>query len=791
MDKKPFQRFIGAKVNRLEDDKFIRGNGRYIADITLPGTLHAAFLRSPHAHALIKKINTDKAKKIPGVIGVWTGDDIKDKSDPLIWKMPIEEMQLSVQPLIPYDKVKFVGEAVAVVVATNRYIAEDAVEEIEVEYEPLPVISDAYKSMEPDSIKVQDQLENNIILTNKAVKGDVDTSFKEAALVMTKKFRQNRYMASPMETRGCLASYSISEDFLTIWSSTQAPYWFRSLLSNTLKFPEHKIRMVAPDVGGGFGQKLTLYPEEVVSCILSIELQQPVKWIEDRRENLLAANHAKEQDIELSMAFNETGRILAMKGRMVGDSGAYTATPFTMLSEVMNSGVVLTGTYDVQNIESEFFAVLTNKSPVNCYRGIGWTAMYNVRESMMEEAARKLGIDPIEIRKLNMVQPHQFPYLSATNVLFDSGSYVESMNRLRELVNYDEFRKYQSELRQQGKFIGIGFCPYNEPSGVGTEMARSVGFPISTHDSAIVSMDPSGKVTVTVGAASQGQGHETTLAQVTADQLGVPLKDIRIVAGDSATGAYGMGTFASRTAVVYGGAIIKAAKVVREKVLTIAAFILKVHQEELDIYNGSIYLKEVDEPKLSLAEVAFSAYFIPEHRPKDMDSLLESKQTYDPPSTVSNGAHAAIVEVDIKTGMVKVTDYFAIEDCGTVINPIIVEGQLAGAIAQGIGGSLLEHLVYDEQGQLLTASFMDYLIPTATDVPNIVIEHMETPSPTTINGIKGVGESGMISAPSTILNAVQDALSPFDVCFKQFPLNPENVLEHISKGKRKKEEVAQ
>jgi carbon-monoxide dehydrogenase large subunit len=773
-------RLIGARVNRVEDERYLRGEGQYIADITLPGMLHMAFLRSTHAHATIKQIDTDKAKLIPGVIGVWTGAEIKDKANPLYSKMPIEEMRLSEQPMMAYDKVRFVGEAVAVVVAVNRYIAEDAVDEIEVEYDALPVVSSAEKAIEPDSIKVQEQLEDNIILHRKVSHGNVEENLAKAELVLSQRFEHNRYMAAPMETRGCIADYARSDQFLTLRSSTQAPHWFRTLLATILNYPEHRLRIIAPDVGGGFGQKVTLYPEEVVACVLAIILKKPVKWIEDRRENLLAANHAKEQLHEIKMGFSKDGRILAIHDKIIGDSGAYTCLPFTMLVEAMSAAGVLPGQYVVQDVSYEFFAVLTNKSPVGAYRGIGWTGMYAARESLMEEAARKLGIDPIEIRKINMVQPNQFPYRNVMGLDFDSGSYVESMDKIMELVNYPVFRKKQEELRKQNKYIGVGFCPFNEPTGMATELARAHGFPISVHDAVSVNIDPSGKATVTLGLTSQGQGHETTFAQVTADQLGIPMEDVRVVAGDSFSTAYGMGAWASRSAVIGTGAIMRAAQDVKEKLLSIAAYMLETRSEDLDLVNGSFQIKGIPEPKLKLSDVAAVAYFVPEMRPEALDPVLESKRNYDPPSTYSNGVHAAIVEIDIETGKLKVTDFYAVEDCGTVINPKIVEGQMCGAVAQGIGGAVYENLVYDEQGQLLTASLMDYLLPSTTEVPNIVVAHIETPSPYTLGGVKGMGESGMIASPGAILNAANDALSPFGVYMERLPLTPEHIINAIA-----------
>jgi carbon-monoxide dehydrogenase large subunit len=770
---------VGARVPRVEDPRLLTGRGRYVADITLPGMLHAAFVRSTFAHGKILSVDTTEAEALPRVHKIWTGADIAPLTGGLPGGLQIEGMRTTMQPAIAAEYVRFVGEAVAVVVADSRHIAEDAAALIDIDIEPLPPVLDAEIAAGGGDIANLD-FEDNLVLARDHLHGDTDAAFAAAAVTVGGRFRAGRTAAVPMETRGCIADYDWTSQRLTLWSSTQMPHFFRSMVAAFIGMPEHAVEMVAPDVGGGFGQKCHLFPEELVIPLLAREIGQPVKWIEDRVENLATGTHAKQQMNEIEIAFDEAGTITGLRQHVIGDGGAYNCFPWTTLVEPMAATGTVTSVYHIENISTRFEAILTNKVPIGACRGIGWQSPQIARESLLDQAARKLSLSPFELRKRNVVKPDQFPYTAATGLRFAEGSYLQSIEALESAIDYEEFRVQQKQERERGRYLGLGVSVFNEVTGLGTVAAYQTGFPVTTHDSSTVRMEPSGKVTVFTSLTSQGQGHQTTLGQIAADALGVPLEDVMVHAGDTRQ-AYGIGTWGSRAAVIGGGSILRAAEPIRRKLLMTASHMLEASEDDLELANGRIEVKGSPDKSLGVGDVAGVIYFASQVRPPGMDPTLESTASYDPALEVmANGAHMAIVEVDIETGIVAVQRIVAVEDCGTMINPMIVEGQLRGGITQAIGAAFLEEMTYDEQGQLLTTTFMDYLVPTASEVPPIEIIHIETPSQVTAGGVKGMGESAMIAAPAALVNAVNDALEPFDAYLTEVPVTPNRILAAIA-----------
>jgi len=768
-------KLVGARVPRVEDARLLTGRGCYVADIALPGLLHAAFVRSTHAHGKVRSVDVAEAKALSGVHAVWTGADVQAG---IPGGLQIEGMRATTQPCLARDRVRYVGEAVAVVVADTRHIAEDAAALVDVDIEPLPAVLDAEMAAGSGAVANED-VADNVVLARVHEHGDADAAFAAAAVTVSGRFRSCRTAAVPMETRGCIAQYDWTTQHLTLWSSTQMPHFFRSMVAAFIGMPEHAVEMIAPDVGGGFGQKCHLFPEELVVPLLARELGRPVKWIEDRVENLMTGTHAKEQVNELELALDADGRILGLRQNVVGDGGAYNCFPWTALVEPMAAAGTVTSVYDIPSVKTRFTAVLTNKVPIGAMRGIGWQAPQIARESLLDQAARTLGLSPFELRKRNVVKPEQFPYTAATGLRFAEGSYLESIEALERAIDYDAFRERQLRERERGRYLGLGTSVFNEVTGIGTVAAYQTGFPVTTHDSSTVRLEPSGKVTVFTSLTSQGQGHQTTLAQVAADALGVPLEDVVVRAGDTRQ-AYGIGTWGSRAAVIGSGSILRAAEPIRRKLLQTASYLLEVSEEDLVLTNGRVEVKGSPHKGMTIAELAGVIYFAAHVRPPDLDPTLESTAAYDPAEEVmANGAHAAIVEVDTETGIVAVERFVAVEDCGTMINPTIVEGQLRGGITQALGAALLEEMVYDDEGQLLTTTFMDYLIPTASEAPPIEIVHIETPSKVTAGGIKGMGESAMIAAPAALVNAVNDAIEPLGGYVTDVPLTPDRILAAI------------
>ena len=774
---------IGAPVRRVEDARFLTGQGRYVADLTLPRMLHVAFLRSPHAHAGIVSIDAHPARELPGVLACVTGDEIATQARPMRAESRMAGYHPTECPPLARGKVRFAGEAVAAVLAESRYTAEDALELVDVRYATLPVVGTPEAAMAGGAALVHEAAGSNVLLTRAFVQGDVDGAMKDAALVVGDRFRFHRHAGVTIENRACLADWNPGVGELTLWSSTQVPGLLREGLAALLDLPVHRLRVVAPDVGGGFGVKSALYPEEVAVCALARLTGRPVQWVADRREDLLTSTQAWDETIDAELAVNADGTIRGLRARVVADVGAYSIHPWTAAIEVVQVISFLPGPYRVEHYRGEAWGVATNKAPMGPYRGVGRPVSTFVTEALVDRAARRLGMDPVALRLRNLIRPDELPYRSPSGVVWDSGSFVESLERARDAAGYEHVRAEQERARRAGRYVGVGVACYVELTGVGSAIPASPGAAISTGtEGATVRVDPGGTVTASFGLACHGQGHETTLAQVVAEELGARLEDVRVVSGDTAAGPVGTGTYASRSAVIGGGAAILAARALREKALAIAAHLLEVSADDLTLGDGRATVRGTPHRGLTLREIAGAAYAGAKRLPKGMEPGLEATRFYDPYfGTASNATHIAVVEVDPETCAVIVRRFVVVEDCGRIINPLIVEGQAIGGVAQGVGAALLEEVVYADDGQLLTGSLMDYLVPTAAELPAVEVVHLEHPSPTTLGGFKGVGEGGTIGAPAAVANAIADALQPFGMELSELPATPDRLFRLLSR----------
>nr|WP_281289209.1 xanthine dehydrogenase family protein molybdopterin-binding subunit [Leekyejoonella antrihumi] len=684
-------------------------------------------------------------------------------------------------PLLARGEVVYVGEPIAVVVAESRYAAEDACELIDWEFEELPAVTDAHASLAVLNV-ANSQLPNNLGLKGGGSFGDVAGAFERADKVVEGRYYTGRVSASPMETRGVIAKYGWASKSVQVWSNTQMPHFLRYMLTAYLGFAEQDVEVITPDTGGGFGQKAHVYPEELILPLLSREVDCPVKWIEDRRENLMAAAHAHEQFIDIAYALDNDGRITGVRTHALGDGGAYHAPPWTMAVEPWCAVVMTpTGIYAAPTAEYTYTAVATNKTPVGAYRGVGYMAGTLARECLADDAARALGLSPFDFRRLNVVR--EFPWTNPQGIVYDEGSWLESIDVVEQMVDYPAFLQRQSELRKKGRYLGLGLSVFVESSGESTATSLEHGLGDVYHDTATVRLGPNGTANVAIGLSAQGQGLATTVAQMAADTLGINVEDVSVDTARSTAHAYGSGTLGSRGAVIASGAVARAAGVIREKVRAVAASMLEASPDDIELVDGQAMIKGVSSSSVSVADVATAIYFDIDSWPDDFEPSLEATQAYDTSRAMfSNGAHAIVVELDPETGFIRFENVYSVEDCGTVINPNIVEGQIRGGVVQGIGASAFEELAYDESGQLLTTTFLDYGLPTMDVVPPFVIHHIETPSKHSAAGVKGMGESGLIAAPAAVLNAVNDALSPFGVVLRDLPLTPEKVLAAMAGG---------
>jgi len=771
---------VGQRRKRSEDPQVLLGQAKYVDDIALPGMLEVAFLRSSHGHARLVRVNLDKARQHPECKAIITSEDFTAGTTSFVPKT-LGILKPVHMPFLARDKVRYVGEIIAVIVAPTRYIAEDIVDLIEVEYEGLPAYNDAEQSMCDGAALLHEELGSNVYYSDTFSNGDVAGAFAGADLVVDERVTTGRTSAAPMETRGVIANWGW-DDTLTVWSSTQMPYPLRTYIATQLGIPEQIIRVIAPTVGGGFGQKAHFFPEEFILPWLARKLRKPLKWIEDRREHLLSAAHAKQNIIYMSIALARDGTIRGMKIKSIGDSGAYSMFPWTGLIEPVVGNNGAPGAFTVANLQFETVVAVTNKMSTGAYRGVGWSAMCFAREMVLTKAARLLGLDITDIYRKNMIGKDQFPYTTVTNQTYDSGDYHQVLDKCMDLSGYAALKQEPRNLAN-GKLRGVGISFFVEQTNWGSRSAQESGFPATLHDTTTVEIDPSGKVTVRSGQFSHGQGLKTTLAQVAADTLGVPFEDIIVLDGDTASGAYGMGTFASRSAVIGGGTVMRAATDVRNKLLKIAAHVMEASADDLTIEDGRIFVRGSPDRAMTVAEIAYITYFDRFRRPdeNEVEPTLTSTRHYDPPAAYANGSHAIVIELDPATGIVDIKRIVAVEDCGNMINPTIVEGQMRGGVGQGIGMGLLESLDYDANGQLRNASFLDFLIPNACTLPDIECAHVVTPSPYTEGGFKGAGEAAMLSIHVALGNAVADALAGHGVLVPfETPIGPQQVMNLIN-----------
>jgi carbon-monoxide dehydrogenase large subunit len=764
---------VGRSLPRFEDPELLRGRASYLDDVRLPGMLDVAFVRSAYAHARIAAVRAEAARRLDGVSAVVTPADLAGAPAIVTGSSRSEAAAEWRRPLLPADRARYVGEPLVAVVAGSRYAAEDACELVEIDYEPLEAVVDPERALEPDAPLLHDDRGNNFAHIELDA-GGVEEAFAGAAHVFSKRFHFGRTHAAPLEGRGGIADFG---DELTFWSSSQMPFLVRSMLAGLYGLPETAVRVLVPAVGGGFGLKVHLYVEEAILPFLSRLVGAPVKWAEDRYEHLAGSGHSKEVVCTLELAVAEDGEFLGLRGRLLGDGGAHQGHPWSSLIDPLCAAAMLPGVYSIGAVAYEVDAAATNKCPTTAYRGVGWTSGQTAREALIDDASRALGIDPVELRLRNCLPDGQ-PATTATGCRYDGGSYAASIRRARELVGYEAFRARQRSLREQGRYLGVGFSPFVEQGGWAAEIAADQGFPGSGYlDSVSLTVEADGSVTLATGLQSNGQGHATTLAQLTADGLGVLPESVRVVQGDTAAGGYSTGSWGSRTALIAGGSVLRASEDVRRKLLLVAAHELEASEADLEIVDGIVSVVGSPARNLTVAAVAAAAYA--GRAPEGVDPALTATRSYDPPATYSNACIVCVVEVDVETGRVSVERLVAVEDCGTVLNPRIVDGQVAGAVVQGVGAVLYEGLPYDDDGRFLAGSLGEFLYPTAPELPDVEVDHLATPSPVTEGGIKGMGEGGLIGAPAAVVNAVADALSPFGVSIDETPLRPCDVLALI------------
>jgi len=760
------QPYVGRPLRRTEDAKLVTGRGQYVDDIKMPGLAHLAFLRSPHAHARVTSLRTDAARRAPGVIRVATAADLGPLG-PLPFMAMLPGLKHVRCPYLAGPAVDCTGVPVAVVVAESAVLARDAAELIEVEYEPLPPIADPERGLEPGAPLSHPELGTNQAFSWPMKGGDVEGAFARASRVVKVRLDHGRLAGVPMEPRGVLARYDAGPEELTLWLTTQNPFLSRADLAAVLGFPEHKLRVIAPDVGGGFGVKGPLYREEIVAAALARQIDRPLRWMSTRTEDLLTTIQARAAVSEAEGALTADGELIGVRGKTIFDLGAH----LLGLSIVppMSHATHIFGPYRIQNAELLSLGVYTNTAPTGPYRGSGRPVGVYLIERLMDEAARAAGLDPVEIRRRNFISPDAFPHRTPFGVAYDSGNYARAMDRVVELADYPRLRRDQAAARQRGEIFGIGVAAYVESTNV-------LGW-----ESGVVRVERSGKVTAITGSSPHGQGHETTFAQIIADQLGVAHEDVIVRHGDTLGAPQSIGTFGSRSAGLGGNALAQAAAEVREKGRRLAARLLEASPDDLQIGRGGFQVKGVPEKTIGwdrVGEFAHRGMGLPPEEKPGLESTVFFRQ--DQPSW-SFGAGLAVVRIDRDTGQVRIERFVAVDDCGNAINPLLIDGQIVGGFAQGLGQTMLERIVYGEDGQLLTGTFMEYAIPRADDMPDLVVDRTVTPSPLNPLGVKGVGEGSACVAPPAIVNAVIDALAPFGVTHVDLPLTAEKIWRAIGR----------
>ena len=787
--------YVGSSVKRVEDPRFLRGKGAYVANLELPQMVYLAVKRSPYGHAKIKKIHTKKAEAHPGVVAVFTGKDLVDSGVgalPCGWNVP--NTKVPVRQALTVDKARHVGDGIAVVAAEDPYTAADAVELIDVSYEPLPAVIDARKTTDLGVPQIHDDIpENTSFEWALGDKEACDKAFSEADHIVDLELTNQRLIANAMEPRACVAQWNSATEEMTLWTTSQNPQPIRLLLSAfTLLIPENRLRVISPDVGGGFGSKIPHYPEEIITPWVARALNRPAKWVATRSESAVTDSQGRDHVTLARMALKKDGEITGVHVSTWANMGAYLST-FGPLIPTAFYITLLTGLYKMKGVWGEVFGTLTNTAPVDAYRGAGRPEASYVVERLVDVAAHELGMDPVELRRKNFIDRNEFPYQTPVALQYDSGDYHAVFDKATKLANYSTMRAEQDEARSRGRLVGIGVCGCIEASGPApSAVAGALGSAVGFWESGVVRVHPTGKITVLTGSHSHGQGHETAFAQIVADELGVDMGDIEVVHGDTGRIPFGMGTYGSRSAAVGGSALVKSAQKVRTKLKKIAAHQLEAAVEDM-VYDqdaGKIYVKGSPHKSKPFAELAFAAYTA-HNLPQGLEPGLEETTFYDPSNfTFPNSAHIARVEIDPETGEVELQRYIAVDDVGNVINPMLVEAQIQGGIVQGVGQALWEQGVYDENGQLLTGSLMEYALPRAHAFPKFEIGRVETPSPHNPLGVKGAGEMGTIASTVCIANAVIDALSPLGIRHLDMPLTPNKIWDALQRvGKKKTAKV--
>jgi carbon-monoxide dehydrogenase large subunit len=793
---------VGTSAKRVHDRDVLLGDARFVGDIKLPHMLHAAFYRSPHAHARIRRLDLERARASEGVVLAIGAAELRERvhnmkpfpfqsRDPFRGGNP--EIKFHDRVGLADEKVRFVGEPVALIVAETRYLAEDALELVDAEYEVLEPVLDAVAGAAPDSTLLYEDWGDNVTLRFTVSGGDVAAAFEEADVVVERRLRHHRFSGTPIEPRGVVAAFDASANSLTVWDSTQIPHGVAVLLENSIRVPaDITVRVITPRVGGGFGQKWGFYPEELVVAVGAILSERPVRWIETRREHMLATNHAREQTHDIAMALSADGRIVGLRDTIHADLGD--AYPVGGLASIVTTPMFVPGAYRIENYEAHLYGIATNKTPFGAHRGFGKSEAAFCIERMMDEAARELELDPVELRMRNFIPPEDFPYVCVTGSRYDSGDYPGAMRRLLERMDYEGWRERQDLARAEGRLMGMGAILAIEPSSSTRMGSYNAGY-----YSVRVRMDPAGRVSVATGGSDEGQGHATAIGQLVADELGVEPAQVHVLEGDTAHTPYGSGSYSSRFSVVGTSAVTLGARKVAEKIRRIAAHLMEADPDDLALGDGEVRVKGDPASAVPLTQIAHVAYHRIHDLPDDEEPGLDLLYHYHDPnvdfpadergrvamfSSFPYTADGAVVEVDRETGRIEVLQYTSVHDCGNILNPKIVEGQHLGALVHGFGGALFEQFSYSPDGQPLNRNFREYLIPTAADVPPLVLDHLVTPNPFTPGGFKGGGETGTVSPVPCLANAVEDALRPLGVRIDRLPLTPDIVWDQIHAGDR-------
>lgn len=774
---------FGSAIRRREDPRLITGTASYTDDIVLPGMVHAAILRSPHAHAKITRLDTARARSAPGVLAVYTSADTESalKPMPCLWLVPGSDLRVGVYPLLAKDVVRYVGDCIAVVVAETRYQAQDALDLIDVGYETLSAAVDPKRAAGSGAPQLHPDVPGNQAFHWTVAGGDIEAAFGRADVVVKERIVQQRLIPTAIEPRAAVAQFVTATGELTLWNTTQNPHIVRFGCSVITGIPEDKLRVIAPEVGGGFGSKIALYPGEFLAVFCAMKLGRPVKWTETRRENYQATTHGRDHVQDVELAATRDGKILGLRCTVWAGMGAYLSTAAPGIPTILH-GLMLSGPYAVPAVKEDVYGIYTNTTPVEAYRGAGRPEATFMLERMLDRLAVELKIDPVEVRRRNLLPPFENGHAVVTGLSYDSGNYQQALDKALDCAGYRELRAEQARLRKEGRYLGIGVSTYVEICGLGpSQVAGAVGFQGGLWESAIVRFHPTGKVNVFIGASPHGQGEETTFAQIVASGLGVDVNDVKVIHGDTDTTPMGWGTYGSRTTAVGGAALATAVTKIKDKAKRLTAHLLEAAPEDIEYEDGRFFVKGTPTRFKTIQDVALMAN-VAWNMPQGMEAGLEATSFYDPPNFVFPfGAHVAVVEVDARTGRVELRKYVAVDDCGPQINPMIVEGQVHGGVVQGIGQALWEGAVYDDSGQLLTGSLLDYALPRANELPDIEVESTVTRSPHHPLGVKGIGEAGTIASTATVYNAVIDALAPFGASELVMPLTPEKVWRAMQK----------